>query len=366
VKTKKLIYLDNAATAFPPPAVISAVADSMKRFSANPAAPYALSGEARGEIRRVKTLLADIIGATPQEIYFTSGGTESNNWAVRQAAGQAVTVSAIEHKSVLLAAENQGCSVSLIKPTSGGIITPESVKAAIRPETALISVMLVNNETGVTQPIEEIGKICKEHKVLFHCDAVAAFGHIPIDVKKLGVSVLSVSAHKIGGPRGIGFLYVKQGIPIKPLIAGGDNEKRGGTENVAAVSGFGAAAEIAAAETESEYERLRVLREIFRKRLKTAEQTVSTDDSYPGIISIRLTGIDSEIAIAKLDLEGVMVSGGAACNSSSGKPSGVLLSMGMSERAAKEVIRISMGRDTTESDITAAADIINKITEVRL
>jgi cysteine desulfurase len=364
VKNDKFIYLDNAATTFPPPAVISAVADAMKLFPANPAAPYALSGAARGEINRVKKQLADIIGATPQEIYFTSGGSESNNWAIRQAAGQAVVISAIEHKSVILAAENQGCRITMVNPEPSGKISPDKIAAAIRPETKLVSVQLVGNETGVIQPIEEIGEICKKHKILFHCDAVAAFGHIPIDVKKLGVSMLSVSAHKLYGPRGVGFLYIKQGTPIKPLIAGGDFEKRGGTENLPGICGFGAAAEIAAAELESELVRLGNLRKTFLERLKNATETVSGEDSYPGIISIRLNGIKSEIAIAKLDLKGIMVSGGAACNSSSGKPSHVLLSMGMTEKAASEVIRISMGRQTTEEEMLITADEINKITEV--
>jgi cysteine desulfurase len=366
VKKDKLIYLDNAATTFPPTAVIKAVAKAMEKNPANPAAAYALSGEARGEIRRVKTLLADIIGAMPQEIYFTSGGTESNNWAVLQAAGQTAVISAAEHASVIRAAENLGCKITFVNTESNGIILPDKITAAIRPDTALVSVQLVNNETGIIQPIEKIGDILRKRKILFHCDAVAAMGHIPIDVKKLGVDMLSVSAHKLGGPRGIGFLYIKQGTPIKPLIAGGGFEKRGGTENIPGIAGFGAAAQIAADEMNSELTRLRELRKIFLDSLKTpiAEETVNGDDCFPGIISIRLKGIKSEIAIAKLDSYGVMVSGGAACHSSSGKPSRVLLSMGIPEKAADEVIRISMGRDTTESDMTEAADVIKEIAEV--
>jgi cysteine desulfurase len=366
-KSDNLIYLDNAATTFPPPEVIEAVAKTMRELPQNPASPYAIASFARAEVRRVKTLLAGIIGATPQGIFFTSGGSESNNWAIFQAAGQPVVISAIEHASVLLAAENFGCKVTQVHAEPSGNISPDKIEAAIRTDTSLVSVQLVNNETGVVQPIEEIGKVCKKHKVLLHCDAVAAFGHIPIDVKTLGVDILSVSAHKIGGPQGIGFLYIKQGTPIKPLIAGGDYEKRGGTENLPGIVGFGVAAEIAAAEMDSEDIRLRGLRKNFLERLNKSliSETVSSENeiAYPGIISLRLCGIQSEITIAKLDMCGIMVSGGAACNSSSGKPSRVLLSMGMTEKQSKEVIRISMGRQTTEAEMIRTAEVINKIAE---
>jgi cysteine desulfurase len=339
----------------------------METLTANPSSAYGIATPCRALIRDVKIKLAAMIGAVPQEIFFTSGGTESNNWAVFQAAGRHIIAGAIEHKSVLQAAKNYGCDITLINPDSNGSINPEDIKRAIRPDTALISVMSANNETGVIQNISGIGEIAKSRKIPFHTDAVAAFGHIPVNVKN--IDMLSVSAHKLYGPRGIGFLYVRQGTTIKPLITGGGQErgKRGGTENIPAIAGFGAAAVLAADYMDEEQKRYKHFDALFNKILleksPDIHQVAPRVKRLPGILSLWLPGLDSEIAVSKLDSRGVIVSGGAACNSDSHKPSAVLLSMGMDERGASEVIRVSPGRHTTEEEIYAAAMIISEVYE---
>jgi cysteine desulfurase len=435
-----VIYLDYAATTAPDTAVIKAVSGAMETLTANPSSAYGIATPCRAEIRRVKTLLAEMIGASPQEIYFTSGGTESNNWAIFQSVGlgqqgeqpsgqqeeqhrgqprgqqeeqrggqpsgqqeekqnghmsgqydeqqgrkssgqqygqhsvqqarqqkQHVVISAAEHKSVIEAAKDYNCDITLVNPESNGIINPEDIKRAIRPDTALVSVGYANNETGVIQNISEIGELVRKKKILFHTDAVAAFGHIPINVKN--TDMLSVSAHKLYGPRGIGFLYIRQYTKIKPLISGGGQEqgRRGGTENIPAIAGFGAAAALAVECMSTEYERISRFHTLFcetvMKKSPAIREIAASVNRLPGIISLFLPGLDSEIAVAKLDSRGVYVSGGAACNSDSHEPSAVLLSMGMDRKAASDVIRVSLGRHTTEEEIVPAAPIISEVYE---
>jgi cysteine desulfurase len=359
-----MIYLDHAASTSPEPSVIAAVADCMRDFTVNPSASYSTAGPCRKVINDAKHIIAQTIGAKPQEIFFTSGGSESNNWALKQAAGKHVIIGASEHKSVLAAAKNMGCEISLVSPDRNGVISPDVVLKAIRPDTALISIQLVNNETGAINPITKIGKIAAEMKVPFHSDAVAGYGHIPINVSESHISYLSVSAHKLYGPRGIGFLYVKQGIKTTSLISGGDQEngRRGGTENLPGICGFSKAVEIAFEDLNTEIDRLWSLRRIFLSRIAAKasqiHETISGDSIYPGIISVMLPGFASEKMITLLDMKGILVSGGAACNSTTHSPSHVLVSMGLNPKEANEVIRISMGRNTTVEQIETAADAI--------
>jgi cysteine desulfurase len=359
IMSQKTIYLDHAATTAPDPTVIEAVSTCMRELTANPSAPYSAAGRCIAKINEVKKICAGMIHARPQEIFFTSGGTESNNWALRQA--KHAVVSAIEHKSILVSAKAQGCDLRLVRPNKQGMITAAAVEAALTPETELVSVQLVNNETGVIQPVGEIGALCKKRGILFHCDAVAAFGTLPIDVSAMHIDLLSVSAHKYYGPRGIGFMYAKQGLRLSPLIAGGDQEngRRGGTENIPGICGMGVAAALVNTEMNEKYERLTTLRAAFIEQLLNSIPGIEIigEESIPGIISLRIPGVNNEHMIAELDRKGILVSGGAACNSASHAPSHVLMAMGLNEKAAFEVIRISMGRHTTmeEMNVTAKA-----------
>jgi cysteine desulfurase len=357
------IYLDHAATTFPTDTVINAVADCMRTLTANPSASYSLSAPCRKKINEVKNLISQTIGAKPQEIFFTSGGSESNNWAIRQAAVKHVIIGAAEHKSVLVAAKSMGCEITLVRPNRSGKISPEAVLKAIRPDTALISVQYVNNETGAINPITKIGQIAAEMKVPFHCDAVAGYGHVPISVSDSHISYLCASAHKLYGPRGIGFLYIKQGLSTEPLIFGGDQEngRRGGTENLPGICGFGEAVKDFN-ERQDDLAYLWYLRKIFLEILSEKapkiRETIDGSEIYPGIISIILPGFASEKMITLLDMKGIYVSGGAACNSTSHSPSHVLVSMGLTPKEANEVIRVSMGKNTTKNEISKAAETI--------
>jgi len=361
------INLDHAATTRPDPTVIRAVCACMEQCDANPSAPYAAAGAARREIRLAKEALSRMIGCDRTEIIFTSGGTEANNLALRQAAGRHVILSAMEHKSVLEAANLQGCRVTLVVPDSSGRINPAQIAAAVRSDTALISVQFANNETGVLQPVGEIGAMARRHRILYHCDAVQAFGHVPIDVAALHVDLLSASAHKLYGPRGVGFLYVRQGILAQPLMAGGGQEGglRAGTENVPAIAGFRVAAELAEADMIPRGERLRQLLDGFILRLKEKNpaitEIVGGVHRLPGIRTLHLPGISSEKAIAQLDQRGIRISGGAACGSVESGPSHVLRAMRIPEEQADEVIRISPGRHTTEVEMQLAADVIGAL-----
>ena len=367
----KQIYLDHAATTRPEPEVVAAMCECMKNSYANPSAVYGAAGLARKELRKAKGILADMLGCTMQEIYFTSGGTEANNWALMQAAGRHAVVSAIEHRSVLLAAKKWGCEITQVAPGRDGCIDPATIEAAIRPETALISVQYANNETGVLQPSAKIGKIAKKHGVRYHCDAVQAFGHVPINTNELQADFISVSAHKLYGPRGIGFLYIRQGVKALPLIVGGGQEdnQRAGTENIAAICGLGVAAGLAADDIYERGKRELRLRELLISLLAEATPEVTelcgSAVRLPGISALLLPGLTSEEAIARLDLRGVMVSGGAACAGGSPEPSHVFRTIGLSDEQARCVIRISTGRDTTEQDITAAAAALADIYSAR-
>ena len=298
---------------------------------------------------------------------FTSGGSEANSHAMTLAAGGHAVVSAVEHASVLNAARHWAREVSLVMPDRDGVVRPEAVEAAMRPDTRLISVQLVNNETGVVQPVSEIGKLARARRVLFHCDAVQAFGQIPIDVKAMGIDLLSLSAHKLYGPRGAGALYVRQGVDLKPLIEGGGQEfgLRAGTENVPAVCGMRVAAELARDDMPARAGRERALIDRFvanlRAKIPGCAPLCRGAERAPGIVAVLLPGVDSERAVAALDLRGVAVSGGAACASRDHRPSHVYRALGLSERDAACVLRISVGRHTTEKEMNEAARIIAEL-----
>ncbi len=364
---QKFIYLDHAATTRPEQSVVECMCSCMQNIYANPSAAYTLAGDARKILRKARESLAQMIHCDRNELFFTSGGTESNNWALQAARGKHAVLSAIEHSSVLEAARTHGCNVTLVSPTPEGLILPSDVEKAIRPDTALISVQLANNETGVLQPIAAIGEVARKRRVLFHCDAVQAFGHVPVDVRRLRVDLLSATSHKLYGPRGAGFLYIRSGLHVPALIAGGgqENNRRSGTENIAAILGFQLAAEMACSDMQERARRERYLLEKLFSHVSTSvpeARLLGTDaERVPGIIALLLPGLPSEVAIAKLDLMGIQVSGGAACASAHGQPSHVYQSMGLTGDEAACVLRISVGRYTTEDEILTAGKAIAEI-----
>ena len=359
-----MIYLDHAATTPPDPAVVRAMAEAMTGAWANPSALYGVAGTARRALRTARQTLADMLNAPYQEIVFTSGGGEGNALAMTVAAGGHAVVSAIEHTSVLSAARQWAASVTLVPPGPDGRVSPEAVERALRRDTKLISVQLANNETGVIQPVGAIGTLARARRIPFHCDAVQAFGQIPVDVQAMHIDLLTLSAHKFYGPRGAGALYARQGVPLRPLIPGGGQEQglRGGTENVAAVVGMGVAAGLARDDMDERAERERALLAEFVRRVETgfpgARLLCSDAPRLPGIAAILLPGMDAERAIARLDMRGIAVSGGAACAARDRTASHVYRAVGLSETQARQVIRVSIGRHTTREEMGSAAEAV--------
>ena len=362
-----MIYLDHAATTPPDPRAIDAMARCMRECWANPSAAYALAGEARGALNRARREIADMLNATPQELLFTSGGTEANNQAVSLARGGHAVVSAIEHASVLRAARALCREVTLVPAGPDGRVSPDAVERALRPDTALISVQLANNETGILQPAAEIGALARRRRVPFHCDAVQAFGHVPVDVKPLNADLVSLSAHKLYGPRGVGALYVRQGTRLSPLLNGGGQEfgLRSGTENLPAIAGFGAAAALARSDMAERAEREAALLAGFvadvQARVPGCRALGGGAARLPGVVALLLPGLPSEAAIARLDLMGILVSGGAACAARERAVSHVYRAMGLGAADAACVLRVSIGRRTTKQDLRAAAEAIEAV-----
>ncbi|MBR0368633.1 MAG: cysteine desulfurase [Clostridia bacterium] len=362
-----MIYLDHAATTKPDDRVIAAMSACMAEAWANPSAPYAAAGAARRELRLARRVVAGMLNARAEEIAFTSGGSEANSHAMTLAAGGHAVVSAVEHASVLNAARHWAGEVTRVMPDKDGVVRPEAVEAALKPDTRLISVQLVNNETGVVQPVLEIGALARARRVPFHCDAVQAFGQVPVDVRAMGIDLLSLSAHKLCGPRGAGALFVRQGVDLKPLIDGGGQEfgLRAGTENVSGICGLRVAAELARDDMAARAERERALIDRFvanlREKIPGCMPLCRGAERAPGIVAVLLPGVDSERAVAALDLRGVAVSGGAACASREHKPSHVYRALGLSEKDAACVIRVSVGRHTTAEEINEAAEIIAQV-----
>jgi len=354
------IYLDYAATSPTDERVIEAMADCMRRCFANPSAAYAFAGEARREQRLTRRFFAKTLHCDPAELFFTSGGTESNNWAAQLCKGRHAAVSAIEHASVLETVRRCASCVTLIQPNADGVITPEAVEAALCPDTALVSVQWANNETGVIHPIAEISALLKKRRIPFHCDAVQAFGRIPVDASRC--DLLTLSAHKFSGPRGAGLLYVRQGVPLPPLLHGGGQEmgQRAGTENTPAICGMRVAAQLTLETLSADSLRERELMQDFQSRLTLPHSIPGANaPRVPGILALHLPGKPSEMVIAKMDAAGICLSGGAACAAQSAEPSHVMCAMGLSDLEARCVIRVSIGRETLPRHLHACADVLN-------
>ena len=362
-----MIYLDHAATTPVDERVLEAMDRAARTAWANPSAVYGAAGEARRLLRLARGDLARLVNADPAEVIFTSGGTEANNQALCAIRGGHVVLSAQEHASVLSAARRWGCEITLVRPDGRGVVSPQAVAAALRPDTRLISVQLANNESGVIQPAGEIGALARSRRVLFHCDAVQAFGHIPVDVRGMNIDLLTLSAHKFYGPKGAGCLVARQGALSRPLLAGGGQEfgLRSGTENVPAIWGMREAALLAEADmarrAQRERELLRGFLEAVTRAVSGARPLGGDAPRLPGVAALLLPGLSAERAVAELDLRGVLVSAGAACASREKGPSHVYRAMGLSEADARCVIRVSLGRATTPRDMALAAEAVLRV-----
>lgn len=359
-----MIYLDHAATTPPDAAVTRAMGEAMAAAWHNPGAAYAASEAPRRILRQARQAIAGMLNARPQELLFTSGGSEGNNQAMSLARGGHAVVGAVEHASVLKAAQRVAGEVTLVPADADGHILPEAVEKAMRPDTRLVCVQFANNETGALQPVDAIGRLARSRRVPFLCDAVQAFGKVPIDVRALNIDLLTLSAHKFYGPRGAGCLYARQGISLDPLIEGGGQEfgLRSGTENVSAIEGMRVAAQLAAKDMGRRFDRERELAAAFIERLKNLvpECRLLAEDTprLNGVMAVLLPGLPSEQAVAELDLLGIQVSAGAACAARSNHVSHVYRAMGFDETDARCVIRVSLGWENTAEEMESAAAAI--------
>ena len=363
-------YFDHNATTPVSPEVFQAMAPLMTTVFGNASSIHQFGQEARGELDRARRSVATMLGAKAEEIVFTSGGTEADNLAIFGAGGHVITTTA-EHPAVLQSAAQ--LSAATFVPVDGrGLVDPEAVRAAIRPDTRLISVMHVNNELGVIQPVQKLSRIAHDAGVLFHSDGVQAMGKIPVDVGELGVDLYSISAHKIYGPKGVGALYVRKGTDLRPLIYGGPHERkmRAGTENVAGAVGFGRAAEWVVEESAAEAVRQGVLRDRLEQGILA--RVAGTHVNGAGALrvsntsNIRFEGIDSEPLLIALDLKGFAVSSGSACSSGATEPSHVLAAIGLTREQARSSVRFSLGRSNTVEQVDALIDaVVQVVTRLR-
>jgi cysteine desulfurase len=372
------VYLDNNATTPLAPEVFEAMKPYLLEDFGNASSIHWFGQRAKNAVEQARQQVAKLINARPSEVTFTSGGTEADNAAIfgmvgaRRAAAPHVITSGIEHHAVLHSAqalEKRGVAVSYVRVGAGGVLDPNDVKRAIRPETVLISIMHANNEIGTIQPLEEIGNIAREHDIYFHTDAVQSVGKIPVDVEKLGLDLLSLSAHKLNGPKGVGALYIRRGAILKPLLYGGHHERdrRPGTENVPGIVGLGAAAEFAAAHLEEYAPRVGGRRDRLEcgilERLPQVRVNGDPQRRLPNTSNIAFDCVEGEGFVIAMDLEGVACSTGAACSSGSVEPSHVLSAIGLNAEEARSSIRLSLGRYTTEEDIDATLAVLPAVVE---
>ena len=373
-----MIYLDNAATTKTAPEVVEAMLPYFSELYGNPSSVYQFSQKSKEAIAASRETIAGALGAKPEEIYFTAGGTEADNWAIKAAAeayrakGNHIITSKIEHHAVLHTCqwlEKQGYEVTYLDVDESGIVKLDQLKKAVRPETILISIMFANNEIGTIQPVKEIGQIAREHGILFHTDAVQAFGQIPIQVDELGIDMLSSSGHKLNGPKGIGFLYIRKGVKIRSFIHGGAQERkrRAGTENVPGIVGYGAAVEraVRTMEERTAMERklrdhliARVLHEVPYTRLNGHRTR-----RLPNNANFSFQFVEGESLLIMLDMEGICGSSGSACTSGSLDPSHVLLAIGLPHEIAHGSLRLTLSEETTEEELDYVVEAIKKIVE---
>ena len=372
------IYLDNAATTKTRPEVVEAMLPYFTEKFGNPSSIYEFASQNRKAVDEAREIIAKSLGADISEIYFTAGGTESDNWALKEtfdayaSKGNHIITSKIEHHAILHTCEyleKHGCEVTYVDVDENGVIKLDQLKKAIRPTTILISVMFANNEIGTIQPIKEIGEIAKQHNILFHTDAVQAYGQLPIDVNELGIDMLSASAHKLHGPKGIGFLYIRKGAKLHSLIHGGaqERQRRAGTENVPGIVGFGKAVEIAMATMEDRKKKEIYLRDKLMKRVlaEIPYVRVNGDRSrrLPNNVNFSFQFIEGESLLIMLDMNNICASSGSACTSGSLDPSHVLLAIGLPHEIAHGSLRLTLGDEKTDADIDTVLEVLPQIVQ---
>jgi cysteine desulfurase len=377
VADDEFIYLDNNATTPLDPAVIEEMLPFLTTYYGNPSSGYAFAAKARKAVDVARQQLAALVGCEPSEIVFTSGGTESNNAVVASALqfeprGRHVVASAVEHSAVLRPCQDlakRGCVVTFLSVDQHGNVNLAELEAAIRPETALVSIMWANNETGVLFPIEKIADICRQKGVLFHTDAVQAVGKIPICLRDMAINFLSLSAHKFHGPKGVGALYINRRTRFNPLVAGGgqENGRRGGTENAASIVGLGKAAELACKYLADGKCSVRSMRDRFEKSVLKTVRGASVNGAgalrIPNTSSLSFEGIESSSALLLLDRQSICCSAGSACRTGSQEASHVLRAMNPNGDGARRSLRFSFGRFNTEAEIDRAIEIVPKVIE---
>lgn len=372
----KLVYLDNAATTQVYPEVLDAMQPFFTEYYGNPSSIYSFAGEGKKAVDAARSTMAEFLNAAPEEIYFTGGGSEADNWALKATAlayknkGKHIITSKIEHHAILHTCEyleKEGYEVTYLDVDENGLVKPEELEAAIRPDTILISIMFANNEIGTIEPIAEIGKIAKKHGVLFHTDAVQAFGHVPIDVQEMNIDMLSASGHKLNGPKGIGLMYIRKGIKIGSFIHGGAQERhrRAGTHNVPGIVGFAKAVELAKRDMDKRIEYETELRDYYISRVEKevpyAKLNGDRIKRLPNNANFCFRFIEGESMLILLDQKGICASSGSACTSGSLDPSHVLLAIGLPHEIAHGSLRVTLSEKTTREDIDYTVDELKKI-----
>lgn len=373
-----MIYMDHAATTKLSARALDAMMPFLTENYGNAGSIYRLGTESKKAITKARRAIADTLNAQPNEIYFTSGGTESDNWAIKSVfdakkqQGKHIITSSIEHHAVLHTCkylEKQGAEITYIKADEFGRIDLACLERAIRPDTILISIMAANNEIGTLQPVKEIGAIAKKHGILFHTDAVQAYGQIPLDVEAHGIDLLSVSGHKLNGPKGIGFLYAKSGVEIGSFVHGGGQErgKRAGTENVPAIVGLATAALETCDKMTERTKKETILRDYMMREIETTVSGVKLNghpkERLPGNVHFCFEGIESESALIMLDMEGICASGGSACTTGDEGPSHVLEAIGVKEELARSALRFTLGEENTKDEVDVVVGKLKEIVE---
>ena len=373
-----MIYLDNAATTKTAPEVVDAMLPYFSEYYGNASTIYSLGAESKKAMDHARQTIADSLGAKPEEIYFTAGGSESDNWALKATAeayaskGKHIITTKIEHHAILHTCEyleKRGFEITYLNVDRDGLISLDELKAAIRPDTILISVMFANNEIGTIEPIAEIGEIAKEHGVLFHTDAVQAYAQVPINVDEMHIDMLSASGHKLNGPKGIGFLYIRKGVKIRSFVHGGAQERsrRAGTENIPGIVGLGAAVERAMRIMDSKTQREIELRDYLIGRLENEIPHCWLNGHrtkrLPNNINFSFLFIEGESMLIMLDMKGICASSGSACTSGSLDPSHVLLAIGLKHEEAHGSLRLTLSEDSTKEEMDIVAEEVKTIVQ---
>lgn len=373
-----MIYLDNAATTKTAPEVVDAMLPYFSEYYGNASTIYSLGAESKKAMDHARQTIADSLGAKPEEIYFTAGGSESDNWALKATAeayaskGKHIITTKIEHHAILHTCEyleKRGFEITYLNVDRDGLISLDELKAAIRPDTILISVMFANNEIGTIEPIAEIGEIAKEHGVLFHTDAVQAYAQVPINVDEMHIDMLSASGHKLNGPKGIGFLYIRKGVKIRSFVHGGAQERsrRAGTENIPGIVGLGAAVERAMRIMDSKTQREIELRDYLIGRLENEIPHCWLNGHrtkrLPNNINFSFLFIEGESMLIMLDMKGICASSGSACTSGSLDPSHVLLAIGLKHEEAHGSLRLTLSEDSTKEEMDIVAEEVKRIVQ---